>query len=79
MLCFIATVETSLTAEKSAGACPGGDGDNWFVRSHSLQEKCISALQPTDSDLQTMWDILMVVLGDEAIEKNLGFERNTSK
>ena len=24
--------------EKSAGTCPGGNGDNWFVRSHSLRE-----------------------------------------
>ncbi|WP_419588906.1 hypothetical protein [Thiolapillus sp.] len=59
-------------AEKSAGTCPGGDGDNWFVRSHSLRENRISALQPTDADLQTMRDILMVVLGDEAIEKTWG-------
>ena len=40
-------------AEKLAGTCPGGDSDNWFVRSHSLQENCISALHPSEVYLCT--------------------------
>ena len=56
-------------AEKSAGTCAGGDGDNWFVRSHSLRENGITALHPSETDIQTMPEILLIVLGDEGIEK----------
>ena len=41
-------------AEKSAGTCAGGDGDNWFVRSCSLRENGITAFHPSETDIQTM-------------------------
>ena len=45
-------------AEKSAGTCAGGDSDNWFVRSRSLTENSITALHPSETDIQTMREIL---------------------
>ena len=59
-------------AEKSAGTCAGGDGDNWFVRSRSLRENGITASHPSETDIQTMREILLIVLGDKGIEKTLG-------
>ena len=59
-------------AEKSAGTCAGGDSDNWFVRSRSLRENGITALHPSETDIQTMPEILLIVLGDEGIEKTWG-------
>ncbi|WP_419648275.1 hypothetical protein, partial [Thiolapillus sp.] len=56
-------------AEKSAGTCAGGDSDNWFVRSRSLRENDITVLHPSETDIQTMPEILLIVLGDEGIEK----------
>ena len=58
-------------AEKSAGTCAGGDSDNWFVRSRSLKENGVFTLQlhPSETDIQTMSEILLIVLGDEGIEK----------
>ena len=41
-------------AEKSAGTCTGGDDDNWFVRSRSLRENGITALHPSETDIQAM-------------------------
>ena len=63
MLYFSATVETAVTSEKSAGTCAGGD---W---SRSLRENGITALHPSETDIQTMPEILLIVLGDEGIEK----------
>ena len=59
-------------AEKSAGTCAGGDGDNWFVGSRSLRENGITAFHPSETDIQTMLEILFSVLGDEGIEKTQG-------
>ena len=73
MLYFSATVETAVTVQKkSGGTCAGGDSDNWFVRSHSLRENGITVLHPSETDRQTMPEILMIVLGDEGIEKTRG-------
>ena len=52
--------------EKSSGICAGADSDNWFVRSHSLRENGITALHPSETDIQTMREILLIVLGDKA-------------
>ena len=38
-------------ADKSAGTCAGGDGDNWFVRSRSLRENGITALRSSERDI----------------------------
>ena len=46
-------------AEKSAGTCAGGDSNNWFVRSRSLREFGITALQPSETHIQTMPEILL--------------------
>ena len=59
--------DCSKCAEKSAGTCAGGDGDNWFVRSRSLRENGITALHPSEIDIQKMREILLIVLGDEGI------------
>ena len=56
-------------AEKSAGTCAGGDGDNWFFRSRSLRENGVTALHPSETDIQTVREILFIVLGDEGIKK----------
>ena len=40
--------------EKSAGTCAGGDSDNWFVRSRFFRENGITALYPSETDIQTM-------------------------
>ena len=58
-------------AVKSAGTC-AGDNDNWFVRSRSLRENGITALHPSVTDIQTMREILLIVLEDEGIEKTWG-------
>ena len=61
--------DCSHCAEKSAGTCAGGDSDNWFVRSRSLRQNGITALHPSETDIQTMPEILLIVLGDEGIER----------
>ena len=43
--------DCSNCAEKSAGTCTGGDGDNWFVRSRSLRENGITALRSSERDI----------------------------
>ena len=58
--------------EKSAETCAGGDSDSWFVRSRSLRENGITALHLSETDIQTMREILLIVLGDEGIEKTWG-------
>ena len=40
--------------EKSAGTCAGGDSDNWLVRSRSLWKNGITALHPSETDIQAM-------------------------
>ena len=65
-------------AEKSAGTCAGGDSDNRFVRSRSLRQNGITALHPFETDIQTMPEILLVVLGDEGIEKTWGLSTTQS-
>ena len=65
-------------AEKSAGTCAGGDGDNWFVRSRLLRENGITALHPSETDIQTMREFLLIVLEDEGIEKTWGFSTTQS-
>ena len=50
-------------AEKSAGTCAGGDGDNWFIRSRSLRENGITALHPSETDIQTMREIVFCSWG----------------
>ena len=75
MLCVINAVlqcyggDCSDCAEKSAGTCAGGDGDKRFVRSRSLRENGITALHPSETDIQTMPEILLIVRGDEGIEE----------
>ena len=58
--------------EKSAGPCAGGDSDNCFVRSRSLRKNGITAFHPSETDIQTMPQILLIVLQDEGIEKTWG-------
>ena len=55
--------------EKSAGTCAGGDGDNYFIRSVSLKENGIAALHPSQTDIQTMRENLLIVFWDEGIER----------
>ena len=55
--------------EKSAGTCAGGDSDNCFVRSRSLRKNGITTFHPSETDIQTMPQILLIVLEDEGIEK----------
>ena len=50
----------------------GGYGNNWFVRSRLHRENGITALHPSETDMQTMREILLIVLGDEGIEKTWG-------
>ena len=56
--------------ELSAGTCAGGDSsDNWITKSRTLSEQRISVLQPNESDVQQIRDILNIILGEEGIEK----------
>ena len=64
--------------EKSPGTCAGGHSDNCLVRSRKLKENGINALHPSERDIQTMREILLIVLGNESTE-NLGFEHDTGK
>ena len=59
-------------AEKSAGTCAGGDSDNCFVRSRSLRKNGITTFHPSETDIQTMPQILLIVLEDGGIEKTQG-------
>ena len=78
MLCFSATVETAVTVQKSQQEpVQGGDSDNWFVRSRSLRQNGITALHPSETDIQTIRKILLIVLGDEGIEKTWGLSNHT--
>ena len=62
-----------MTVQKSQQEpVPGGYGDNWFVRSRSLRKNGITAFHPSETDIQTMPQILLIVLEDEGIEKTRG-------
>ena len=69
-LYFSATMETAVTVHKNQQEpSHGGDNGNWFVRSRSLRENGITALHPSETDIQKLWEILLPVLGDEGIEQ----------
>lgn len=54
----------------SGGTCAAGDSsDNWIMKSRTLSEQHISVLQPNQTDVQQIRDILNIVLGEEGIEK----------
>ena len=64
------TGNCSKCVQLSAGTCAGGDSsDNWLTRSRTLSEQKISVLQPNETDVQQIRDILYVVLREEGIEK----------
>ena len=61
--------DCSVCAENSVGTCAWGDGDNWFVRFRSLRENGTTLSHQSGTDMQTMREILLILLGDKGIEK----------
>ena len=85
MLYFSATVETAVTVQKSQqeepvqGVTTGLLGLAHSVRMASpLSENGITALHLSETDIQTMAEILLIVLGDEGIEKTWGLSTTQS-